>query len=115
MAPVRWCCDNPTLAHRCREGAIHPIMAGLGPATHEFPDGSCKVVGGRAKPGHLTHGPPDGSNVSLPGIRAARGQAEPATGASRSRTTSPLAAEKIIDGLTARAIAVRSIADDGMF
>src|SRR5476649_238728 len=23
--------DNPTLAHRCREGAIHPIMAGLVP------------------------------------------------------------------------------------
>jgi hypothetical protein len=25
---------NPTLAHRCREGAIHPIMAGHVPAIH---------------------------------------------------------------------------------
>jgi len=30
MAPLRWCCDNPTLAQRCRKGAIHPIIADLG-------------------------------------------------------------------------------------
>jgi hypothetical protein len=29
---------NPTMARRCLQGAIHPIMAGLVPVIHDFCD-----------------------------------------------------------------------------